>query len=278
MNITIPTIAVEEITPSLAEEYLALNLENNRVINEPRVRAYARDMTEGRWRLTGDTIKFNTQGQLIDGQHRLRAIVLANMTLHIAVARGVEDDAVFNLDINGVRTAAQALHIAEADAKNLNDLVAAAQIVYAYFEGGLEVAGSTIGHVRMTSPESQDYVRENLERLVHGHDLSRRVYKNVRLPMSILTAGHVILSGVDRIAADEFYVRLADGSSQGVGDPLYTLPKRVADDRMNGRQILQSTGLYYLIRCWNAWRANEMLTKLQAGVNGGRRTFMPRPR
>lgn len=82
-------IAQERITPDMAQEYLKYNTENYRSINKSRVISYANDMKAGKWQLNGEGIKFDSNGRLIDGQHRLQAIVHANVPVDMLVIRNV---------------------------------------------------------------------------------------------------------------------------------------------------------------------------------------------
>jgi hypothetical protein len=50
---------------------------------------YARDMEAGRWQLTHQGIAFNNSGELIDGQHRLLAIIEANVAIKMVVSTGM---------------------------------------------------------------------------------------------------------------------------------------------------------------------------------------------
>ena len=68
-----PTFMVISVTPTLAAAWLALN-NNNRRAADRVVARYRADMLEGRWEFAGDPIRFDAQGNLIDGQHRLLAL------------------------------------------------------------------------------------------------------------------------------------------------------------------------------------------------------------
>lgn len=81
---------VINITPDMAREMLDKNMENNRRVNHDAVRRYARIMKAGGWNLTHQGIAFDEQDRLIDGQHRLQAIVLANVPVEMMVTYGVE--------------------------------------------------------------------------------------------------------------------------------------------------------------------------------------------
>ncbi len=77
-----------DITPAMAANWLNNNF-GNRPVSDDVVLAYARDMINGTWRATHQGIAFNDEDRLIDGQHRLRAIVRANVTVRMMVTFGL---------------------------------------------------------------------------------------------------------------------------------------------------------------------------------------------
>ncbi len=77
-----------DITPEMAAYWLKNNF-RNRTISQDVVKAYARDMKAGKWSFTHQGIAFNDQDHLIDGQHRLHAIVMANVTVTMMVTFGL---------------------------------------------------------------------------------------------------------------------------------------------------------------------------------------------
>jgi len=99
-----PTINIVTVTPELATEYLERNYRNNRSVNKTRVEAYAADMRADKWTFTGEALKFAEDGTLIDGQHRLSAIVAAGIPVDMLIIEGVEAGAVTNMDTNMPRS------------------------------------------------------------------------------------------------------------------------------------------------------------------------------
>ena len=83
------TIRVETITPQLAEIYLGKNT-HNRNIRKPVVGKYANDMENGFWNFDGAPIRFADDGTLLDGQHRLHAIIKSNKAIDLLVVRGLK--------------------------------------------------------------------------------------------------------------------------------------------------------------------------------------------
>lgn len=82
-------VTIEDITPETAEVYLAVN-NNIRPLITRDVTAYANVMRRGEWQLTHQGIAFNEDGFLVDGQHRLAAIVESGVTVRMIVTRGVK--------------------------------------------------------------------------------------------------------------------------------------------------------------------------------------------
>lgn len=83
------------ITPDMAAELLQRNV-RNRSVSRETVEAYARDMRNGSWVLNGESIKFNRLGELIDGQHRLHAIISAGVQATLFVIYDLPDGALEN--------------------------------------------------------------------------------------------------------------------------------------------------------------------------------------
>lgn len=61
----------------------------NRPMQNKRVNQYAADMLAGRWILTHQGIAFDCEGNLIDGQHRLQAVVRSGKAVYMVVAYNV---------------------------------------------------------------------------------------------------------------------------------------------------------------------------------------------
>lgn len=100
------------ITPDLAREYLAKNIDKNRPIRKALVHAYAEQMKRGEWKITPQGISFDQKGRLIDGQHRLMAVIESGAKVPMYVTTGVPVDRMLMIDCGAKRTAADILSIA----------------------------------------------------------------------------------------------------------------------------------------------------------------------
>ena len=77
-----------DVTPAMAKRWLENNF-GNRPVSQDTVKAYARDMVNKVWVSTHQGIAFNDEDALIDGQHRLLAIVLCGLTIRMMVTFGL---------------------------------------------------------------------------------------------------------------------------------------------------------------------------------------------
>jgi len=92
---------VETITPTIAKYMLEKNIAN-RPIRWSHVEKIAKEMLDGEWQVTHQGIAFNESGFLIDGQHRLNAVILSGKPVTMAVTRDCEARA-FDVIDRGVK-------------------------------------------------------------------------------------------------------------------------------------------------------------------------------
>lgn len=118
-------VKIETITPAAAREMLKQNSQN-RTVRQKHVDFLAAEMTNGRWQTTSETIAFSTDGVIVDGQHRLLAIVQSNTAVEVLVARDVSMGTQDVIDCGSARTVADQLHLSDG-VTNANLVAAAAR-------------------------------------------------------------------------------------------------------------------------------------------------------
>ena len=100
-----PYNQVLEITPAKATYWLDAN-EGNRRLDWNYIAQLARDIKAGQFACTHQGIAFDTQGRLIDGQHRLWAIIEADVPVKIRVFYNESPESTIHIDGNHPRRAA----------------------------------------------------------------------------------------------------------------------------------------------------------------------------
>lgn len=136
------------ITPKMAEKMLANNYEFNRKIRSTVVRTYARDMENDCWYtdITNNQIVpicISKTGKLLDGQHRLAAIVLANKPVWMWVQKGLSEESYAQMDNGLKRTTADIV-----GGKGSNILCALAKMTYTTKNGSLALNSSIVNALR----------------------------------------------------------------------------------------------------------------------------------
>lgn len=118
-----PVMAVETVTPDAAREMLTRNT-RNRPVSRSHVLRLAALIKSGLWRVTGQGIAFAVDGTLVDGQHRLLAIIEAGVAVRIGVTRDVAIDAMDAIDTGEPRRARHILAISDGRKLTTNETAA----------------------------------------------------------------------------------------------------------------------------------------------------------
>lgn len=98
------------VTAALATKWLESNT-NNRHISDKLVEQFADEMRKGRWRVTAQGLTFDKAGTLIDGQHRLWAVVNSGCDVRMLVLRNAEADALGCVDTGRSRSVSDVMKL-----------------------------------------------------------------------------------------------------------------------------------------------------------------------
>jgi hypothetical protein len=85
------------LTPEMAMDLLERN-NLNRPLSDQHVARIAKQIIDGKWRFNGDTIKIASTDDVLDGQHRLWAVIEAKHPVDTILVRGLEREAFVTID------------------------------------------------------------------------------------------------------------------------------------------------------------------------------------
>jgi len=109
-----PLLEIIKISPEMATRLLELNT-LNRPLSEVHVQRIAKQIKDGKWRFNGDTIKIADTNDVLDGQHRLWAIIEARKPIETVIVRGIKRDAFSTIDtVRRMRSGGDVLALAGA--------------------------------------------------------------------------------------------------------------------------------------------------------------------
>ncbi len=108
-------VSIEVITPQKARILLDKSYEGQRNIRKRVVKSYVEQMEDGLWEMSAETIKLSPYGRLLDGQHRLTAVVESGKAQTFLVVKGVKEKSILTIDDGAKRSLADALKLSKLD-------------------------------------------------------------------------------------------------------------------------------------------------------------------
>lgn len=262
-------VAQEFIDPETAYVYLGRNL-HNRNLREQRVLGIARDIVNNQWRETGEAIKFAADGTLLDGQHRLAAITVANKGITTLVVRGLDNGAQEMMDTGAKRSLSDLLKLrGEAYTTNLAALL---RLVHAWKQGERGAMPTYTNAELLTTLSEHPEVREILPK-------AGRVGSAIHTPPTFIGLMWWVFEQIDPIDADDFFQRLGSDVGHSDTSPVTLLRRRLlsGDARpalYGGRRLAMAL----TIKAWNAYREDAPMRSLGYRPGGARPESFPVPR
>lgn len=231
---------VETITPAIAQQMLEHN-DTNRPLKKGHIKRLADSMKAGDWRLNGETIKLNGE-ELIDGQHRLWAVISSNTPIKSYVIRGIRKDAFDSIDIGKVRTVADTL--ARDGMSHYNALAGAMKTIQSWKAKNFKLPKMTPAEAHRLLAECPGL--EDSLAFVHELDLRGMVGAGAA------TGLHWMMAQSSRGKADSFWLSLSTGEQLTKSSPVYLLRELMR--RNTGVHKLSWMLLQLLtVKAWNSY-------------------------
>lgn len=246
----LPAPQYEVITPEIAKQYLARNVANNRSVSKSKVQDYVKKMRNGDWGESHQGMAFDVNGRLIDGQHRLHAIVASGITLVVLVARGSPCDTFLRIDQGAVRSTKD--HLTIAGHGGVPNLESMAKMVWC-FQNDKPTAGPGS---RLIPAQLIKIVEDQPGMRAYGlraHNLQRGLGISKACGGAAAYLCELANPGLDPEILSDWYEGIETGANLGVGDPRLSL--REIFRRSKGLSAKEQMTLY--VRAWNALLRDE---------------------
>lgn len=256
---------IETISPQKAREYL--NTSNgNRPIGKNQVRLYANTMRKGEWVLNGASICFDKEGHLLDGHHRLLAVIEANVPVTFGVWRGLESSVFTTIDSGRKRNIGQTLAIQGVkNYSRVGAIVNANETLLQY--GRLTGNNGNVTNSRSVA-ESYEAFSKDPGGYIQAATLFRSLVGKSRiLPVSWGGGMYYYLTHFGGYSEDEvrpFFEALYDMDSNNI--PVCSLlRKTIAKAALEGKQLKAELLWVYLVKSWNAYITGRDIKVLRFG-------------
>ena len=264
---------IRTVTPEDATALLDRNVAN-RPLSRRWVYRLAQRMADGEWRINGETIKIDRAGNLLDGQHRLAAIVSYGGAVDLEFRYDVDRDAFATIDQGKKRGFADLLAI--DGYLNVAQTAGIATQLWRYTHGfGMGSHGST----NASTVTLREFLRNDVPDLpnwIIGHYGERNVqrlttFSNIPgLPPSVIGALWYAAWHASPETADGFFNDVAHGEGLIMGDPAYAVRETLFRSTTTRRKLPNDEVAAQVVRGWNAYVHGRRAYNLKGVIKDGK--------
>lgn len=256
------TSRVMRITPEQAAAWLETANVDNRSLREQRWMQYACDMIDGKWALNGEAIVFAKNGRLVDGQHRLKACVEAEVPFECIVVTGVEPSAFETIDCGLARTSSDAIR----SLPNAVMIASTAKLAFIHDTFGIQRLTDPL--CRPTRVQELDYIHQNEAALVAATTKVTSAVKKL-CPPSVVAFCFFVFHRQSPELADRFACDLTSGLGLESTNPAYRLRERLAANQAGKAKLPRLHLIALFFRAWIAYKTNRPVRQLKAWRTDG---------
>jgi len=249
------TSKLERFTPTKAKFVLeSKNYEDNRKISAPWVEYLARQMKAGLWRSNGEALIFDVDDNLLDGQHRLSAVVESGITVDLLTVKGIDTEAFTTIDQGKIRTAGQVFKMQGEKYGML--LAAACRKIYAW-----EILGTPARKARL-SPDELALVLECYPEIRDSVVVASKVKSRVPVDGSMVAFCHWLFKRARPKKVVDFFDSLESGQGKSRRDPAVVLRDRLFRERSKHRRWGPTELFAIFTRAWNYYDKGQEVSSL----------------
>jgi len=241
------------ITPDIAKQYLEGNKANRRT-RPAVISRYAQEMKAGNWKEeTAELIKIADSGLVLDGQHRLFAVIESGKSIAFYVATGVPEEVFDVLDSGVLRSSSDVLHVAGVKyANNMPSIISLFRDVNAYVSG-------TASHLKLTGREALQEYNEDPDFWDHVASKSIYFYEQFSKLLSPAIIGGlyaVFLKKAGEAEACKFMQQFCSGMDL-TNNTIALMRNRLILDKVSNSKIDRKLKVALIIKTWNAYRSGK---------------------
>lgn len=258
IKLAINTISsnIEIVTPAIAEVMLSKNIFNRKT--SPRaIRSYSEAMSSGNWMCNGESIVFDNKGNLVDGQHRLKAVVRSGEDIVFNVIRGVKAKAFDTFNQGIKRSVGQIFELNSEIYVNGTILAATLKAINIYYT---QQSLKDCMDVQFTPQLAEELRLSN-----KGCQESVKYSKNFKRPLvsaTLIATLHYVFSKIDKVQAVVFLNAFLTGDC-GDHKDILKLRNHFLDIKMNDKTKGMMRNRTFvggvIIKAWNSFRANKKM-------------------
>ena len=241
------------VTPELANNILINCNDKNRPMSRGNVRKLTSEIKAGNWQFDGSPIRFDKDGRLIDGQHRLTALIKTNFSTPMLVIYGLQSESFKVIDTGKNRSGSDVLAI--DNIPNSTYVSSTLNFLSNYYDNKYKSSTKRI----LTNTKKIEFYK-TLDNLDSSVEFGLKHKSNKILNIKFIIGFHYLFSNIDIDAGEEFLSKLDSGIGLTEDHPVLVLRNKLMKSiinknyTMNEKEIVSS-----VIYAWNKFRAGENL-------------------
>lgn len=258
---------VLKLTPSRAQGFLD-SMVANRKLSDRRVEMLADALSRGEYVFNGDPLKFNSQGRMVDGQHRCAAVIKSGVSIPILIVENLKPSAIETIDGGKPRSMSDRLQM--KGYIYTNEIASLALLLWKYRNG-------LVTGTRKTTPTAHqlfEFIKKDPQIAV-----SAKFSSNYNLPFltkRFVAFLHHRIHAIDKSVWPEFWEALSEGTGLDENDPLLVLRNLLLRAKLSRVRHLSPTVTWaFCIKAWNAWYNQEEVANYTFRLRGSRKESFP---
>ena len=254
-----------DITPDMAKKILAHRNKNNRPIRYTHLEKLSEAIEKDEWKVTNQGIAFDADGNLIDGQHRLAAILQTRKTVKMMVATNMGASIFDVVDTGSKRSTGDALDILGSEHGRI---VSAALKIYICYQKFPEKAWSGAA---IQQPSTSDVIaiykdrQDEIEALLSVIKKKHRNFKCFSMSLGLVLSILLLDAGWSDMQIWEFWDCVTLGANLPPDSVVLSFRNQLSDPFFRKRHYgTQRYMLNAFIKCFNSYITNESINKFVA--------------
>lgn len=251
----IPIYTRTFVTPEMAAEFLTRNT-HNRPKNERTIGDYTRDIITGKWLENGDSIRFDWNGVMLNGQHTCTAIVRAQIGVWTLVVTNLAPETQDTMDGGRRRTSQDMFSL--RNETNPASLAGITRLVWTWNNGDRRMSSNA-----QPTKAEQWALLEKYPSLRRSNEIAVRVRSSFKPAWPSITGmTHHLFHHIDPDATVWFFEQMATGENLKAGDPVKALRSKLINDAADRNRRTNAQNATYIISAWNARREGRDLARV----------------
>jgi len=252
-----------QVTPEMAKNWLETNYDNRKP-SKITYNYLVNQIQNGKWQFNGESIKFDENGHLVDGQHRLLAVTLTKKRIDTAVSFGIPRSAFHTMDTGKNRNSADVL--SAKGYKNPNVLAAVARQLLAIENNNKDLLKENgLRKTKFDNEDIMDFVHDRPdipEVVAEAYNVGQKMTMKI-VSRSVFCTMYYLFYKRHVNDARRFMESVASGVGLELNSPAWAL--RHSLEKMYNEREKRKYSHYHkctvLARCWNAFRKNEKMKR-----------------